>query len=337
MDSVTQRQKLSVRVILDKSHLDTTDTTVPVPYLNLRQHPWSRDPPDLGASIKPSVGNVPGRAAHSNRQDQHSGSSRSLGHQQASSTGGGEARAEDVTAAQFKHFTEEQRAHFQDLFCRFDSGNRGFIGRYEALFALADLRLLDEVNHRQAGRLLETHFTRISLNRDLAVGLEDLGLMHDALLGLGHNQTESVPHPVPIPSEYRNLGGAGGPLHALFKSCCTGTAGLVGNVRAAAAYGDHEMDPTSFARFFRKANLLDSKLTPLAVDVIFAKCRQMGGRRLNYARFLTALGLAAADKDVTFDLIASVLTTSLIPRAATSEVPNPPPPILYGTGGQGSE
>ncbi|KAK3263415.1 hypothetical protein CYMTET_27774 [Cymbomonas tetramitiformis] len=127
--------------------------------------PPAGDPPDLGASIKPSVGNVPGRAAHSNRQDQHSGSSRSLGHQQASSTGGGEARAEDVTAAQFKHFTEEQRAHFQDLFCRFDSGNRGFIGRYEALFALADLRLLDEVNHRQAGRLLETHFTRISLNR----------------------------------------------------------------------------------------------------------------------------------------------------------------------------
>lgn len=42
--------------------------------------------------------------------------------------------------------------------------------------------------------------------------------------------------------------------------------------------------------------LVDSRLTRTEIDLIFVKVKKKGERRINYARFLDALGLIAAEK-----------------------------------------
>jgi len=69
----------------------------------------------------------------------------------------------------------------------------------------------------------------------------------------------------------------------------------------------NSMDNSNFAKFCRDCeNLFDDNFTKTEVDLIFAKAKKKGFRRLNYARFLDALGMISMQKFPEMDLEESV-------------------------------
>lgn len=75
-----------------------------------------------------------------------------------------------------------------------------------------------------------------------------------------------------------------GTLKYIFKHCCA-----YGKSSAAGA-DEKRIDNNNFIKMVKKApDLLTKRVTVQQIDVVFAKCRPIGERRLDYSRFLDAL------------------------------------------------
>jgi len=70
------------------------------------------------------------------------------------------------------------------------------------------------------------------------------------------------------------------------------------------AHCSGEMDGKTFAKFCKDAGLVDKKLTPTDVDLIFAKVVQKGQRRIDYHEFEKAFELIAEKKGVDHRVVA---------------------------------
>ena len=78
----------------------------------------------------------------------------------------------------------------------------------------------------------------------------------------------------------------GGPLHSLYIDFCSFGSSLVAD----------EMDGAKFAKFCRDSKLITKKFTSTDVDIIFAKSKTKGQRKITYAQFVSALTLCAESK-----------------------------------------
>lgn len=88
-------------------------------------------------------------------------------------------------------------------------------------------------------------------------------------------------------------------LEKLFESFASFGAGSTSSGRG------REMDCSNFTKLCRDCGLVDRDWPPNASDVVFAKVRPLGGRRINLQEFRRALEIIAEEKGVTVDAIES--------------------------------
>ncbi|CCI40542.1 unnamed protein product [Albugo candida] len=102
---------------------------------------------------------------------------------------------------------------------------------------------------------------------------------------------ENVPCPSPTKEEKNDFNDPHTLLKGIFHYYCR-----FGRT-AAKGVDAKTLDNANFSKLCRECpELVDSRLTRTEIDLIFVKVKKKGERRINYARFLDALGLIAAEK-----------------------------------------
>lgn len=74
--------------------------------------------------------------------------------------------------------------------------------------------------------------------------------------------------------------------------------------------GGAEMDGRSFVKLFKDMKMVDSKLSTNDLDLIFAKVKAKGSRKINCTNFRSSLQHIAEKKKVSIDAIAAKLSKS---------------------------
>ena len=186
-----------------------------------------------------------------------------------------------------------------------DARKTGRLDLELATFALARLRLLEDLDVSLAARTLETRLAetaRTCEDGDFDVDFEAFARFAAALEAARATQTRtekpnSIAQPVPVRKEYA-LDDAH-PFLALFRETFADARG--------------EMDGDAFARVLRAARLTDdARLTATGVDVVFARARarhnkegDRTARRVPYRIYLGALSLAAGHLGLDFETAAA--------------------------------
>lgn len=183
-----------------------------------------------------------------------------------------------------------------------DARKTGRLDLELATFALARLRLLEDLDVSLAARTLETRLAETAGGEDgdFDVDFEAFARFAAALEAARATQTRTekpIAQPVPVRKEYA-LDDAH-PFLALFRETFADARG--------------EMDGDAFARVLRAARLTDdARLTATGVDVVFARARarhnkegDRTARRVPYRIFLGALSLAAGHLGLDFETAAA--------------------------------
>ena len=199
-------------------------------------------------------------------------------------------------------FVDEQRlAVWRAEFNAHDARKTGRLDLELATFALARLRLLEDLDVSLAARTLETRLAETAGGEDVRdVDFEAFARFAAALEAARATQTRTekpIAQPVPVRKEYA-LDDAH-PFLALFRETFADARG--------------EMDGDAFARVLRAARLTDdARLTATGVDVVFARARarhnkegDRTARRVPYRIFLGALSLAAGHLGLDFETAAA--------------------------------
>lgn len=199
-------------------------------------------------------------------------------------------------------FVDAQRlAVWRAEFNAHDARKTGRLDLELATFALARLRLLEDLDVSLAARTLETRLAETAGGEDVRdVDFEAFARFAAALEAARATQTPTekpIAQPVPVRKEYA-LDDAH-PFLALFRETFADARG--------------EMDGDAFARVLRAARLTDdARLTATGVDVVFARARarhnkegDRTARRVPYRIFLGALSLAAGHLGLDFETAAA--------------------------------
>ena len=199
-------------------------------------------------------------------------------------------------------FVDAQRlAVWRAEFNAHDARKTGRLDLELATFALARLRLLEDLDVSLAARTLETRLAETAGGEDVRdVDFEAFARFAAALEAARATQTRTekpIAQPVPVRKEYA-LDDAH-PFLALFRETFADARG--------------EMDGDAFARVLRAARLTDdARLTATGVDVVFARARarhnkegDRTARRVPYRIFLGALSLAAGHLGLDFETAAA--------------------------------
>ena len=199
-------------------------------------------------------------------------------------------------------FVDAQRlAVWRAEFNAHDARKTGRLDLELATFALARLRLLEDLDVSLAARTLETRLAETAGGEDVRdVDFEAFARFAAALEAARATQTRTekpIAQPVPVRKEYA-LDDAH-PFLVLFRETFADARG--------------EMDGDAFARVLRAARLTDdARLTATGVDVVFARARarhnkegDRTARRVPYRIFLGALSLAAGHLGLDFETAAA--------------------------------
>ena len=199
-------------------------------------------------------------------------------------------------------FVDAQRlAVWRAEFNAHDARKTGRLDLELATFALARLRLLEDLDVSLAARTLETRLAETAGGEDVRdVDFEAFARFAAALEAARATQTPTekpIAQPVPVRKEYA-LDDAH-PFLVLFRETFADARG--------------EMDGDAFARVLRAARLTDdARLTATGVDVVFARARarhnkegDRTARRVPYRIFLGALSLAAGHLGLDFETAAA--------------------------------
>jgi len=211
---------------------------------------------------------------------------------------------EDVPKKSFSILTEdatnERLAVWRAEFDAHDARGTGRLDLELATFALAKLRLLEDLDVSLAAWTLETRLAETAGGEnEVALDFEAFARFATALETARATQKRSNPEakiaqPVPVRKEYA-LDDAH-PFQALFREMADSRG---------------EMDGETFACVLRAARLTDdARLTDTGVDVVFARARarhqaERTARRVPYRIFLGALSLAAGHLGVDFETAAA--------------------------------
>jgi len=71
-----------------------------------------------------------------------------------------------------------------------------------------------------------------------------------------------------------------------------------------------EMDGKTFAKLAKDCNILDKKLTPTDMDIIFAKIKDKAARKINFEQFKAGIANMAAKKGVSEDELSKAIIAS---------------------------
>ena len=200
----------------------------------------------------------------------------------------------------FDEETNDRNAVWRAEFDAHDAHGTGRLDLELATFALAKLRLLEDLEVELAAQTLETRLAETDGGEDVALDFEAFARFAKALESARRSSKRrstcgtAVAQPVPVRKEY-----ALDPAHpflALFREM---------------ADSREEMDGETFACVLRAARLADdARLTDTGVDVIFARARarhqaERTARRVPYRIFLGALSLAAGHLGLDFETAAA--------------------------------
>lgn len=75
-----------------------------------------------------------------------------------------------------------------------------------------------------------------------------------------------------------------------------------------------EMDGRQFAKFAKDCKILDKKLTPTDIDLIFPKIKDKSARKVNFAQFEKGLHLCAEKKGTSFEELCDLCIESGGPK-----------------------
>ena len=200
----------------------------------------------------------------------------------------------------------------------FDAHDESGVGRVDVQslsFALAKLRLLEDVDVEQAARTLESELVR--LGRDPAAeggfDFDAFRRFASALVAL-RESPDVCPSAKPVPVRREFVFDDAHPFAAYF----------------ARVASDGEIDGETFAARLRDAGLVDGTiLSDTGVDVVFARARARhvgGGRKVPYRIYLGALSLTAGHVGLDFAAVVERLTATVeapveAPVEASVEVP----------------
>jgi hypothetical protein len=220
--------------------------------------------------------------------------------------------------------TNERLAVWRAEFDAHDARGTGRLDLELATFALAKLRLLEDLDVSLAARTLETRLAETAGGEnEVALDFEAFARFATALETARLTQKRSNPEakiaqPVPVRKEYA-LDDAH-PFHKLFREMADSRG---------------EMDGETFACVLRAARLTDdARLTDTGVDVVFARARarhqaERTARRVPYRIFLGALSLAAGHLGVDFETAAARVGAGA--EAARARARRRAPEMRFGT------
>ena len=185
----------------------------------------------------------------------------------------------------------------------FDAHDESGVGRVDVQslsFALAKLRLLEDVDVEQAARTLESELVR--LGRDPAAeggfDFDAFRWFASALVAL-RESPDARPSAKPVPVRREFVFDDAHPFAAYF----------------ARVASNGEIDGETFAARLRDAGLVDGTiLSDTGVDVVFARARARhvgGGRKVPYRIYLGALSLTAGHVGLDFAAVVERLTATV--------------------------
>jgi Ca2+-binding EF-hand superfamily protein len=184
-----------------------------------------------------------------------------------------------------------KRMSIRELFSEYDVDGSGTLEPAELASLLGDLDVLDGLSPAEASKTIDDEFKLADVNNDGVINFAEFVSFYKALKGM---KPSGGFLPVPVPEEYRKHR----ELKKVFKA----------NSSFAKSSTATDMDGPGFARIMKWSKLLDKEtLTTTGIDIIFAKVKQKGKRRITYPEFLDALAMVAAAKSCTYHDVASTI------------------------------
>lgn len=86
--------------------------------------------------------------------------------------------------------------------------------------------------------------------------------------------------------------------------------------------GKGDMDSRTFVKLCKETGLLDKKLTTTDCDLIFTKCKAKGAKRFTYPEFEEGIREVAKRKGVTFEEVATKISSSQGPTFTGTKMDN---------------
>ncbi|KAK3233783.1 hypothetical protein CYMTET_55948, partial [Cymbomonas tetramitiformis] len=202
----------------------------------------------------------------------------------------GKPKSNHVTSAtEFKFATSERRTMVEKSLQPYDDNGLGVLGKEEVLFVMADLNLLDGVACNDAATLVDRTFLAVDVDGSGEVSIDEFAVFHEKILRVKQQQ--------PGPAVMRTPGYAKDmeKLDTTYNSFAT----------------KGEMNGFQFAKLCREANLLDSILTPVALDIVFARSRPAGKRKMTFDSFTDAVAIMASEKGMEYDAVVEMIQKSI--------------------------
>jgi hypothetical protein len=170
----------------------------------------------------------------------------------------------------------------------------GMVGRLAMLCTLGQLGSLEKLDHRRAAQLCSDMLARADADQSGAISLEQFDQLYTQFVK-AYGQPEKLGHAASVPH---------GVADAAWEHAGLGEAFLAACGNGAVGIGAASMSAAQWVGFCSGAKLVDAFLTPVALEVIFAKAKAMErSKTLFFNGFRQALNSIADDKNVPFDVV----------------------------------
>ncbi|KAK9820323.1 hypothetical protein WJX72_008971 [[Myrmecia] bisecta] len=183
---------------------------------------------------------------------------------------------------------QNKAKEYQNVFNTYDKNKSGALELEELRDCLADLGMLDGVKQTELDSVVAQQFMSADLDGDSKISFEEFCQFYQQVsLSKARNDLRA------------KLGmTAEKDLKKMF--CSFASFGVRQHLE--------EMDGARFSKLVRECGLLDKALTTIDADIIFAKVKVKGQRKINFEQFLKALGIAADKKGAALeDVVKAIL------------------------------
>ncbi|KAK3269479.1 hypothetical protein CYMTET_22081 [Cymbomonas tetramitiformis] len=193
----------------------------------------------------------------------------------------------------------ELEAICREAFSKYDKNKNGAIERDELTDVLADLGALKDVPKPSIGSFVIDMFGKIDLDKDSHINYQEFSLFYKA--AVRDNQTKAA-----------GKVDTGSPLQDVFVTFAS--YGAKAGTRA------KEMEGKNFAKFSKDCGLLHKKkLTPTDIDLIFAKIKTKGARKINFDEFCRGLSLCADKLGTPYEQVVESVTSAEGPSSSATK------------------
>eukprot|EP00877_Chromochloris_zofingiensis_P014320 jgi/Chrzof1/9141/Cz03g37130.t1 len=170
---------------------------------------------------------------------------------------------------------------YADLFQWYDKNSNGTIEEDELQAVLADVGMLNDKGPDEARTAAANHFKVADTSNSGALSYEQFCKFYDTLVTNNAQQQLRFKMGLQVEED----------LKTTFNSFAS-----FGGREAV-----HEMDGARFLKLCRDCQLTDKQLSTTDVDLVFAKVKSKGQRRISFKQFLTALAMISDKKGVNLE------------------------------------